>query len=177
MRLMHMIAACAGAAMLSAVSHADIIGPFHLMATGQAEIEDDIITKTSLNVMDQDPALGFQTVDVTLSLDDPDQPQSLLGSISIAGDDGWLYADIVSGMIFGLDTNFATAAGEFIITGGTGVFDGAMGSGTFNSFTNTQTGQTQIKLGAVLVPTPGALALLGVAGLCGRTRRRRRNAG
>lgn len=159
------------------IVEADIIGPFEVQAVGEASIDESSITMTNLAVIDQQPSLNFQLADVTLLLDDPGPPQSIIGSFTLSGDSGSLSADIVSGAIFGFNSNFATAAGDFVITGGTGLFEGIIGQGSFNSFTNMNTGETQIKIGGKILPAPSALALLGIAGCCGRRRRRNPNAG
>lgn len=159
-------------AVAGSTATADLIGPFQAQATGEAEFGDSTITKTNLDVIGQDPMLNFDSLDVTLTLDEPGSPQGFTGMFTLSGADGSLFADIVSGSIFGLDTNFATAAGEFVISGGTGIFEGVTGFGTLNSFTNMSTGQTQVKIGGEFLPAPGTLALLGVAGLVGPRRRR-----
>lgn len=172
MRYLTITCAIFGCLIVCSAATADLIGPFQAQAIGTADINEPTITMSNMDVISQDPMMNFDSLDVALTLDAPGSPQGFFGSFSLSGTDGSLFADITSGSIFGLDTMFATAAGEFVIMGGTGLFEGLNGFGTFNTFINTDTGQTQVKIGGMLLPAPGALAVLGLAGLCGPRRRR-----
>lgn len=159
----------AGAAlMLAAGVQASILGPFTMKSEG-------VTTQSGLDldyaglVTDQPAAFGFVTHTASLTIDPMDS--TISGTFSFTGVNGDLFMD-VAGSLFDIGGPFATTAGTFSVTGGTGDFAGIIGSGVFNSFTDTDNGDTEVRLGGVLIPAPGSAALLALAGLAAARRRR-----
>lgn len=149
-----------------------ILGEFTVEAEGTATLDGADIDVLA-DVVDQDPALGFTSLEAILTVGVAGGGATpISGSFTLFGDDGDLFAT-ADGSLFGLGEPFITTAGTFTITGGTGIFASLTGSGVFSSFTDIATGATQVKLGGVLVPAPGSLAMIGAAGLIAIPRRRR----
>ena len=70
----------------------------------------------------------------------------------------------------GNELNGQVFIGQFTVQGGAGDFDGLVGQ--INLQGKDANGDTWNAIGATWVPAPGALALLGLAGVAGRRRRR-----
>jgi len=164
---------CAGAVAIFAVastSTASIIGPFTTGGSGTFSLAGPTIT-IDADVTNQTPDYDFDSLDASLTLDTLDPNTTFSGSFVLSGSQGDLFATM-NGNIFGVNSPFATAAGDFIITGGTGIFDGAIGDGVFNAFTDNNAGTVQFKIAGVIIPAPAGMAVLAGFGLLGGRRRR-----
>lgn len=154
----------------ASAASASIIGPFTTGGTGSfaldgADIEIDGTVDT------QNPDYDFETVDATLTLAGFDPMTTFTGSFVLSGTEGDLFADM-AGDVFGINTPFAAIAGDFVITGGTGIFTDAIGSGVVSAFTDNNTGSVQFKIAGTIIPAPAGLAALAGLGLLGSRRRR-----
>ncbi len=168
-RMLCHLVVVAAAMLLSNVAHAGVIGDFEVEAFGSFTLVDDTV-EIDAAVTDQTPDLGFESFLASLLLDLEVDPFTFAGDFTLTGADGDLFAT-TTGVLF-IDGAFVVQAGTFMITGGTGVFDGLTGSGVINGFSDLNTGEQQVKLAGTIVPAPAALALFGVAGLVTRRRRR-----
>ncbi|MEE9131032.1 MAG: hypothetical protein V3T84_13520 [Phycisphaerales bacterium] len=148
---------------------AGIFGPFDLEAAGTSTVEDNHVEFEGI-VLFPDFELGWTELVSHFDIDFGDVPFTIDGNFTLSGPNGDLNADF-EGILFS-SGDFGVTAGEWVMTGGTGIFEGLAGSGVFSSFTHLASGNTRAFIGGSLVPAPGALALLG-CGLLGVRRRRR----
>lgn len=162
-------AAAATTLVAGAASAGNFLGDFEVESEGPADLTGDNFNAVT-DVIFQEPALGFDTVLIDGMIDFGNDPFTNSGTFTFEGADGDLFAAF-DGFVF-VNDSFVSSAGDFTITGGTGVFDGVTGSGVFTVFVDDE-GIAQANFGGTIVPTPGALALLGIAG-CGALGRRRR---
>jgi len=174
------LTAVIAAAAFSVHASAGLIGPFELDAEGTftqtfaPDFSTTNILITAAVTADPD-GLGFTalTADVTADIT-AGNPFPSTGFFVLTGPGGTLTAD-VTGVFFDVLVPFTSAAGTFVVTGGTGIYSGLVGLGVFSAFSNLGTANAiEIDLGGILdIPAPGALGLLGIAGLGLAGRRRR----
>ncbi len=167
-RILGLVGAIALMACTSAAT-AGILGPFDLEAAGIVTPDGNHVDFEGI-VLFPDAELGWTELVASFDIDFGDAPFTIDGTFTLSGSNGNLNADL-EGVVF-ISDDFAVAAGEWVMTGGTGIFEGLAGSGVFSSFTHNASGITRVFIGGNLVPAPGALALLG-CGLLGVRRRRR----
>lgn len=151
---------------------AGVIGPFSAIAEGTMSIEGNEIT-IDTDVIFQDPDLGLLTFFAELTIEGKDNPFGLSGIFMMGALDGNLFGEVNGSLFINEDFGFASTAGKFNITGGSGIFEGITGTGVFTAITNLETGATLVQIVGVLVPAPGAFAALAMAGLMTGRRRRR----
>ena len=87
--------------------------------------------------------------------------------------DGDLFGDAFGSFFIDEVSGFAIGSGFWELTEGTGIFEGFTGAGTISAIIEIKTGLTTVKVSGVLIPAPGVLAGMGIAGLTMRRRRRR----
>ena len=160
-------AAITGVLGLTGIAQADLVGPFQLSGEGTSEQVGDQINITADIVMGD---LDLDNASATVTLGDSTPFQQFGGDLTLTGDDGQLFATL-EGAFFE-QAGFTAGSGQMEITGGTGIFEDYFGSGVFTTMTDNATGATDLQLAGELIPAPGALALLGLAGLVGSRRRR-----
>ena len=119
----------------------------------------------------------FATSAGTLDIDTGSNPDSVSGSLVFTDGGGDTITISLSGSAFGTGSQFATAAGTWTMTSGTGAFSAFSGSGTWNTALFFQTAgsdkaMSMSKFGGDLVPAPGAAALMALGGLVAIRRRR-----
>lgn len=153
-------------------ANAGVMGPFTANAEGIASIEGNSITLDT-NVIFQEPDLGLLTFFAELTFEGKSNPFDISGLFTIGAIDGNLFGEMNGAMFIDLDAGFASTAGEFEITSGTGIFANITGTGVFTTLTDLATGETRVMIAGNLVPAPGAFAGLAMAGLLMGRRRRR----
>lgn len=149
---------------------AGVLGPFSTTSIGLSEFGKGGELFIDADVLFQFPDLGFETFDGEFLLMEGGE-FGFTGEFLLDGLDGGFTADAFGSFIF--NDGFALGSGFWELTSGTGVFEGLTGAGTISAIIDTDTGATLVKVSGILVPAPGVLAGLGIAGLTMRRRRRR----
>jgi hypothetical protein len=163
---------------LVSVAEAGLIGDFTLESAGTftQSFPDAVSTEIivdSLVISDPD-GLGFADLDAAVLADlTTGGPFPFTGSLTLSGPGGELFGDI-SGEFFDVGVLFSSAAGTIVFTGGTGNYADLVGTAVFSAFQAIDGSSIQIKIGGVLTPGPGSLALLGIAGVTLAAHHRRR---
>lgn len=156
--------------LLCATARADVFGQFTLVSEGLTEL-DGLEADYAGPVISQPASFGFDMMIAELLINPAFT--ELDGTFEWLGANGNLFAFAEGFVTLDPEGGFASSSGSWTITGGTGVFDGVTGTGTFAALINIFTDETTVLVGGTLIPAPGAAALLMLAGLAGSRRRRR----
>ncbi len=153
----------------TSAASAGVLGPFAVEGAGITVIDGEHVEFEGI-VLFPDFDLGWTEMASSFDINFGDAPFTIDGTLTLSGSNGNLNADL-EGVLF-TSGDFAVTSGEWVMTGGTGIFNGLAASGVFASFTHLASGNTRFFIGGNLVPAPGALALLGCGLLVVRRRRR-----
>ena len=166
----------AGVALLGCVSaaSADVHGEFSVTIQGQVDLalllEDSEFVFMGADVMYQEPFMAWEELAIEAFVSGMSDPFAFAGSFDLGGGLGTMEAVMMGTLVFGVE--FITAEGSWELVEGYGGFEDLTGSGGFSIVTNSKTGLTEVVVGGVLIPAPGALALLACGMLVSRRRRR-----
>ena len=166
----------AGLALLGCVSaaSADVHGEFSVTIQGEVDLknlfEDLDFGFMGEDILYQEPFLEWEMLQIEAFLTGTSDPFDFEGEFDLEGGLGGLEAMMMGTLLFG--DEFITAEGTWELVEGDGAFEDFTGSGDFSIMTNNMTGFTEVTISGVLVPAPGALALVACGMLVSRRRRR-----
>ena len=147
-------------------------GPFSTTSVGVSEFDKGGMLVIDADVLFQVPDLGLETFDGEFMLTEGGE-LGFEGGFLLAGSEGDFTADAFGSFFFDKDSGFAIGSGFWELSDGSGIFEGLSGVGTISVVIDGASGETIVKVGGILVPAPGVLAGMGLAGLTMRRRRRR----
>ena len=147
-------------------------GPFSTVSVGMSEFGKGGELFIVADVIFQLPDLGLETFDGEFMLSEAGE-LGFAGGFLLGGLDGDFAADASGSFFFDKDSGFAIGSGFWELSDGSGIFEGLSGVGTISVVIDGASGETIVKVGGILVPAPGVLAGMGLAGLTMRRRRRR----
>lgn len=172
-RILFGLAGAVAAVFLSAQpALAGVAGPFSTTSTGMSVFGKGGELLIDADVIFQLPDLGLETFDGEFLLEEGGK-FGFTGSFILGGLDGDLVGDAFGSFFVDEDLGFAIGSGFWELTEGTGIFEGFTGAGTISAIIELETGITTVKVSGVIIPAPGVLAGMGIAGLTMRRRRRR----
>ena len=172
-RILVGLAGAVAAVLLSAPpALAGVAGPFSTTSIGVSVFGKGGELLIDTDVIFQLPDLGFETFDGEFLLEEGGK-FGFTGSFILGGLDGDLVGDAFGSFFIDEVSGFAFGSGFWELTEGTGIFEGFTGAGTISAIIEIKTGLTTVKVSGVLIPAPGVLAGMGIAGLTMRRRRRR----
>ena len=168
-RILFGLAGAVAAVFLSAQpALAGVPGPFSTTSIGMSEFKGDVL-EIDADVVFQFPDLGFETFGGVFLLAEFE----FTGEFELVASDGFFLAEASGSFFFDDDSGFAIGSGFWELTSGTGIFENLTGAGTISAIIDIDTGVTLVNVSGILVPAPGVLAGMGIAGLTMRRRRRR----
>ncbi len=172
-RILFGLAGAVAAVFLSAQpALAGVVGPFSTTSIGMSDFGKEGELLIDAEVVFQFPDLGFETFAGEFMLAEGGDI-GFTGEFLLGGSDGDLTADAFGSFFFDEDSGFAIGSGFWELASGTGIFEGFTGAGTISNIIDSASATTLVKVSGVLVPAPGVLAGIGIAGLTIRRRRRR----